>query len=99
MKEHIYVVEDLTQPLLGRAAAESLKLINRIHELTSDEYKAKVIHDYPKLLTGLGMMKEEYTTKLKDDVTPLALTVPRKEPMPLYAETKCEIDRMLSDHH
>ena len=46
MKEHIYVVEDLTKPLLGRAAAESLNLINRIHELTSDEYKAKMIDDY-----------------------------------------------------
>ena len=50
MKERIYVAEDLTQPLLGRAAAESLNLINRIHELTSDEYKANVIHDYPKPL-------------------------------------------------
>ena len=50
MKERIYVAEDLTQPLLGRAAAESLNLINRIHELTSDEYKGNVIHDYPKPL-------------------------------------------------
>ena len=50
MKERIYVAEDLTQPLLGRAAAESLNLINRIHELTSDEYKVNVIHDYPKPL-------------------------------------------------
>ena len=41
------------------------------------------------------MMKEEYTNKLKHDVTPFALTVPRKVPMPLYAETKREIDRML----
>ena len=41
------------------------------------------------------MMKEEYTIKLKDDATPFALTVPRKVPMPLYAETKDEIDRML----
>ena len=95
IKEHIYVVEDLTQPLLRRAAAESLNLINRIHKLTSDEYKAKVIHDYPKLFTGLGMMKEEFTIKLKDDVTPFAITVQRKVPMPLYAETKYEIDRML----
>ena len=96
-KEHIYVVEGLTQPLLGRAAAESLNLISRIHELTSDKYKAKVIHDYPKLFTGLGMMKEEYAIKLKDDATPFALTVPRKVPMPLFAETKDEIDRMLKN--
>ena len=41
------------------------------------------------------MMKEEYNIKLKDDATPFALTVPRKVPMPLYTETKDEIDRML----
>ena len=91
MKEHIYVVEDLTQQPLGRAAAESLILISRINELTGDEYKAKVIRDYPKLFTGLRIMKEEYAIKLKDDVTPFT----RMVPMPLYAETKDEIDRML----
>ena len=54
-----------------------------------------MIHDYPKLFTGLGIMKEEYIIKLKDDVTPFTLIVPKKVPMSLYAETKCEIDRML----
>ena len=40
-------------------------------------------------------MKEEYIIKLKDDMTPFALTVPIKVTMPLYAEIKDEIDRML----
>ena len=40
-------------------------------------------------------MKDEYTIKLKDDAKPFALTVPRKVPMPLYEETKHEIERML----
>ena len=40
-------------------------------------------------------MKDEYVIKLKDDAKPFALTVPRKVPMPLYKETKHEIERML----
>ena len=64
-------------------------------ELTSDDYKAKVMHDYPRLFTGLGVMKEEYVIKLKDDAKPFALTVTRKVPMPLYDVTKSKIERML----
>ena len=95
MKENIYVVEGLARPLLGRQSAENLNLINRVCGLTSDNYKAKVIRDFPQLFTGLGAMKDEYNIKLKDDVKPFALTVPRKVPMPLYTETKNEIQRML----
>ena len=40
-------------------------------------------------------MEEEYTIKVKDGSKPFALSVPRKVPMPLYAETKREIQRML----
>ena len=43
-----------------------------------------MIRDFPQLFTGLGAMKDEYNIKLKDGV-----------PMPLYAETKNEIQRML----
>ena len=64
-------------------------------ELTTDDYKAKVMCDCPQLFEGLGTMKDEYTIKLKDDAKPLALTVPRKVPMPLYEETRHEIERML----
>ena len=95
VKETVYAVESLARPLLGRSAAVKLNLISRLCELTSDDYKAKVMHDYPKLFTGLGMMKEEYTIKLKDETKPFALTVPRKVPMPLYEETKNEITRMI----
>ena len=94
-KETVYVVESLARPLLSRSAAVKLNLISRLCELTTDEYKAKVMRDYPQLFEGLGTMKDEYTIKLKDDAKPFALTVPRKVPMPLYEETKHEIERML----
>ena len=87
VNETVYAVESLARLLLGRFAAVKLNLISRLCKLTSDDYKAKVMHDYPKPFTGLGMMKEEYTIKLKDQTKPFALTVPRKVPMPLYEET------------
>lgn len=95
IKETVYTVESLARPLFGRSTAVKLNLISRLCELTSDDYKAKVIRDYSKLFRGLGMMREEYTIKLKDETKPFALTVPRKVHMPLYKEMKNEITRML----
>ena len=53
------------------------------------------MRDYPQLFEGLGTKKDEYTIKLKDDAKPFALTLPRKVPMPLYEESRHEIERML----
>ena len=95
VNETVYAVESLARLLLGRFAAVKLNLISRLCNLTSDDYKAKVMHDYPKPFTGLGMMKKEYTIKLKNETKPFALTVPRKVPMPLYEETKNGITRII----
>ena len=51
MKEPVYAVESLARPLLGRSAAVKLNLMSRVSELTSDENRAKVMRDYPKLFT------------------------------------------------
>ena len=86
---------DLERPLLGRDAAEKLKLVNRVDTLTSNDYKTKMANKHPKLFTGLGQMKDSYTITLKEDAKPFAISVPRKVPLPLYRKTKDELDRML----
>ena len=53
------------------------------------------MHDYPQLFERLGTMKDEYTIKLKDDAKHFGLTKPQNVPMPLYEETRHEIERML----
>ena len=64
--------------------------------MTTDDFKAKVMcHDYSSLFEGLGTMTDEYTIKLKDDVKPFTLTVPKKVPTPLYEDTTHKIARML----
>ena len=95
IRELIYVVKDLERPLLGRDAAEELKLINRVDTLSSDDFKTKMASKHPKLFTGLGQMKDSYTITLKEDAKPFAISVPRKVPLPLYQKTKDELDRML----
>ena len=94
-QEDIYVIRELERPLLGRRAAESLNLINRVDSIAEGNYKAKIETKYPKLFTGLGKMNAEYTIKLQEDAKPYAIPVPRKVPLPLAKETKAEMERMI----
>ena len=59
--ELIYFVKDIERPLLGREAAEKLKLGNRVDTVSSDDYKTKIASQHPQLFTGLGQMRETYT--------------------------------------
>ena len=95
VRELICVVKDLERPLLGRDAAEKLKLVNRVDTVSSDDYKTKMASKHPQLFTGLGQMKDSYTITLKEDAKPFAISVPRKVPVLLYQKTKDELDRML----
>ena len=47
---------------------------------------------HPKLFTGLGQMKDSYTITFKEDTKPIAISVPRKVPLPLYRKTKDELE-------
>lgn len=87
IKELIYFVKDLERPLLGRDAAEQLKLINRVDIVSSDDYKTRMASKHSQLFTGLGQVKDSYIIKLKD-AKPFAISVPRKVPLPLYQKTK-----------
>jgi len=78
IKELIYVVKDLERPLLGRDAAEELKLINRVDIVSSHDYKTRMASKHPQLFTGLCQVKDSYTITLKDDAKPFAISVPRK---------------------
>ena len=93
--EKIFVVEGLERSLLGRHAAQSLNLVNRVDALNSTETKERIKENYPNLFNGLGQIKhQEYDIKLTTDVTPFAITVPRQVPIPLRKETESERQRM-----
>ena len=91
----IYVVKGLERPLLSRQASQSLNLINKIDALSFQEYKSKIVNQYPDLFKGLGEIPGEYEIKLIENPSSFALTTPRKLPLPLLSKTKLEIERML----
>jgi len=88
IKELIYFVKDLERPLLGRDAAEELRLINRVDIVSSDDYKTRMASKHPQLFTGLGQVKDSYTITLKEDAKHLQFLVQERYP-------KEELDRML----
>ena len=93
--EEIFVVKGLERSLLGRQAAHSLNLLNRVDALNSSEMKESIKEQYPNLFTGLGQIKhQEYDIKLTQEATPYAIAVPRQVPIPLRKETERELQRM-----
>ena len=89
----VYVVPDLHIPLLGRPAIEALGLVKRVGSVEDDK-----IFDpqksFPALFRSLGKLQRPYHIQLKDGAKPLALTAPRRVPVPLLPKVKAELDRM-----
>ena len=48
------------------------------------------------MFEGLGTLGEEYKIKLKEDVTPYSLYIPRNIPLPFREKVKAELERMES---
>nr|XP_057937756.1 cytokine receptor family member b2 isoform X2 [Doryrhamphus excisus] len=88
----IYVVQRLSTPLLGFPAISALGLLHPVDSVKELEADMKKL--YPKVFTGLGLLKGEYKIKLKEDARPYALSLPRRVPLPLYDKVKAELKRM-----
>ncbi|KAJ8355042.1 hypothetical protein SKAU_G00226090 [Synaphobranchus kaupii] len=88
--EDIYVVKHLHTALLGRPAIEQLQLVCRVDSITMESVKQQ----YPKLCSGLGLVRRPYSIKLKPEAVPFSLHTPRRVPLPLMGKVKEEIDRM-----
>ena len=89
--EEFFVVKDLERSLLGRQAAESLNLVNRVDALNSTETKERIKESHPNLFNGLGLIKhQEYDIKPTPNVSPFAITVPRQVPIPLRKESETQ---------
>ena len=94
VKETMFVVENVTQPLLGRIAIENLALVSRIHSVATEENT--FVSEYPEVFSGLGNLREEYTIRLQDAVKPYALSTPRRIALPLLKRVNEEPVRMES---
>ncbi|XP_030204757.1 uncharacterized protein K02A2.6-like [Gadus morhua] len=89
-EEKVYVVKNLSTPLLGLPAITALGLLIRVDSVTMDSLKAT----YPKLCKGLGDIRRPYHILLKPEAVPFSLKTPRRIPLPLIGKVKEELQRM-----
>ena len=89
--EEVFVVQRLSQALLGRPAIESLGLVCRVNTVKTKE---DLRQQFPKLFNGLGKLEGDYSIHLRKDATPYALTTPRRVAIPMLPKVKAELERM-----
>ena len=87
--QDLYVVRGLKKPLLGRPAIQALDLLQRINAVSTSTVEPK--KEYPELWQGLGMCKNAYTVRLKDDAKPFSIATPRRLPLPMKQKVEDEL--------
>ncbi|UYV66504.1 K02A2.6-like, partial [Cordylochernes scorpioides] len=96
MKETVYVVHHLEQPLLGVGACEDLQLVKRIDLVINGTTDVNPEREFPKLFEGLGLLEQPYHIKLKEGAEPFSIPVPRRVPLPLMPKLKEQLDAMVA---
>ena len=94
VEDKVYVVENLSNPLLGRPAIEKLNLLSRIESVRSDKLVPSIVTEYSDVFQGLGSLHDEYHICLKENSKPFALSTPRRIAIPLLPKVKEELSRM-----
>ena len=90
------MLKDLKVPLLGKYEISRLKLLKRVHSMSSSNLKSNVnpFKMFPELFNGLGKLKNKCKIVLKDNVKPFCQNAPRVVPLPLLDKLKTELDRL-----
>ncbi|UYV62643.1 hypothetical protein LAZ67_2001393 [Cordylochernes scorpioides] len=89
IKEKIYVIRRLSEPLLSRRACELLNLARRIEVVAT---RINPIKEFPEVFEGLGQIGNPYEIKLKPGAKPYAVHTPRRVPIPLMEKLKTRLD-------
>ncbi len=93
MDTNVYVLSQVSMPLLSRLAATQLEILACIDAVF--EAKQLIIKQYPELFKGLGHMRQPYSIRLKPEAQPYAVFAPRRVPLPLLPKVQEELDRLL----
>ncbi|UYV80674.1 K02A2.6-like, partial [Cordylochernes scorpioides] len=96
MKDTVYVVHHLEQPLLGVGACEDLQLVRRIDLVINGTTDVNPEREFPKLFERLGLLEQPYHIKLKEGAKPFSIPVPRRVPLPLMPKLKEQLDAMVA---
>ncbi|UYV74725.1 K02A2.6-like, partial [Cordylochernes scorpioides] len=91
IKEKIYVIRRLSEPLLSRRACELLNLAKRIEVVAT---RINPIKEFPEVFEGLGQIGNPYEIKLKPGAKPYAVHTPRRVPIPLMEKLKTRLEEL-----
>ncbi|UYV79296.1 hypothetical protein LAZ67_17001982 [Cordylochernes scorpioides] len=91
IKEKIYVIRRLSEPLLSRRACELLNLARRIEVVAT---RINPIKEFPEVFEGLGQIGNPYEIKLKPGAKPYAVHTPRRVPIPLMEKLKTRLKEL-----
>ncbi|UYV80221.1 hypothetical protein LAZ67_18002076, partial [Cordylochernes scorpioides] len=91
IKEKIYVIRRLSEPLLSRRACELLNLARRIEVVAT---RINPIKEFPEVFEGLGQIGNPYEIKLKPGAKPYAVHTPRRVPIPLMKKLKTRLEEL-----
>ncbi|UYV82749.1 K02A2.6-like [Cordylochernes scorpioides] len=94
IKEKIYVIRRLSEPLLSRRACELLNLARRIEVVAT---RINPIKEFPEVFEGLGQIGNPYEIKLKPGAKPYAVHTPRRVPIPLMEKLKTRLEETDKD--
>ena len=90
--QYMYIVSGLEHALLSRPALTALKLVERVDAVMETETDFRAA--YPDVFQGLGKLKEPYHIELDHGAIPVALSAPRRVPLPLRDAVQTELNRM-----
>ena len=85
----------MTRCLLGRPAIEALQLVKRCESVHKAENNLSEVADVQAEFPNL--FSEEYTSCLKSDAQPFALSTPRRIPILLMKKVEDELLKMQVD--
>ncbi|UYV76586.1 K02A2.6-like, partial [Cordylochernes scorpioides] len=91
IKEKIYVIRRLSEPLLSRRACELLNLARRIEVVAT---RINPIKEFPEVFEGLGQIGNPYEIKLKPGAKPYAVHTSRRVPIPLMKKLKTRLEEL-----
>ncbi|UYV80506.1 K02A2.6-like [Cordylochernes scorpioides] len=94
IKEKIYVIRRLSEPLLSRRACELLNLARRIEVVAT---RINPIKEFPEVFEGLGQIGNPYEIKLKPGAKPYAVHTPRRVTIPLMEKLKTRLEELDKD--
>ena len=88
----MYVVEKLTQSLLGWPAIQALNIFSNVNSVA--DAKESVKPRLPKVFSGLVKLGNPYQIKLKLGAKPFCVATPRRIPLSLEEAVKLELKIM-----